>query len=607
MDFRELILPTAFARIHTDGASATVPSTPTASSAPSDAGTSATDTPVASPHHRIATTPDLRTSIVQSTTTPVTPAAATDPWTLDNIIGWAIIFVVSVVGFLMLRMIVRFLYEVSSTKHLVYLRVTLPKADSKLDKERETKKDFKEKLGIMSIFYKGVHGIGESTFVSMVMNTILNSAKLSFELVYEDGQVNFYIITYRYFAKTVSQLITSNYPDAEVCPIDREKEYIKIKPAGYTLRVASIGKRNASVLPIRTFRYLEDDLLSNFTNAFGSLKRTDKAVYQISVKARGSSWNKKAKKAATDLAKGKYKGGHSSSGLGEFFGRLFSPLYWLLNRFVNNEETNSTSAPGASSGDSYKIFNQAETESHKAVGENAAQPAFRAAITILVSSDNAESADSGLQSLVLTTGTLADEYNNQLMNHKYEETMSFLFTPLRYFSFVHKLVGFWQDTSMYSCDELTTMFHFPDINYNKSPLIRWLEYKMLATPHNLKIMKEPLIMSDYKRDKDGNVATEDGSWLQVDKNKNLIRDVEHNFITVDGVTVQVHKEGPSIGKPIDAGKMPIQQDHHRTIQGFPLYHDGVLMGWNNYRNTKTPVYFQRKDRGRHHYIIGKSG
>jgi len=31
-------------------------------------------------------------------------------------------------------------------KNLVYLRVRVPKADSKLDKEKETKKDFKEKI-----------------------------------------------------------------------------------------------------------------------------------------------------------------------------------------------------------------------------------------------------------------------------------------------------------------------------------------------------------------------------------------------------------------------------------------------------------------------------
>jgi hypothetical protein len=40
----------------------------------------------------------------------------------------------------------RLLFEVSRSKRLVYMKVTLPKSDSKLDKEKETKKDFKEKI-----------------------------------------------------------------------------------------------------------------------------------------------------------------------------------------------------------------------------------------------------------------------------------------------------------------------------------------------------------------------------------------------------------------------------------------------------------------------------
>jgi hypothetical protein len=42
--------------------------------------------------------------------------------------------------------IVRFLFELYYAKNLRYLKVTVPRADSKLDKEKETKKDFKEKI-----------------------------------------------------------------------------------------------------------------------------------------------------------------------------------------------------------------------------------------------------------------------------------------------------------------------------------------------------------------------------------------------------------------------------------------------------------------------------
>ena len=52
---------------------------------------------------------------------------------------------------------------------------------------------------------------------------------------------------------------------------------------------------------------------------------------------------------------------------------ILTPISWIFFRLIKNEET-ASGAPGASSGDSYKIFNQAETESQKMVGESAGQP-----------------------------------------------------------------------------------------------------------------------------------------------------------------------------------------------------------------------------------------
>lgn len=65
---------------------------------------------------------------------------------------------------------------------------------------------------------------------------------------------------------------------------------------------------------------------------------------------------------------------------------------------------------------------------------------------------------------------------------------------------------------------------------------------MLAPPANLKFPKEPLIMKDYKRDKDGHIYTEDGSLLQVDKNKNLLRNADKDLVALDGTVIPVAKE-----------------------------------------------------------------
>jgi Type IV secretory system Conjugative DNA transfer len=489
---------------------------------------------------------------------------------------------------------------------LVYMRVTMPRADSKLDKERETKKDFKEKMGIMAIFYKSIHNLTQSSAWDTFTNFIFHHAKISLELFFHDGQVHFYVVGYREHATLMIQQITSNYPDAEVKVIQR-KEMPEIKPVWHTLQAASVSKRTDDIYPIKTYKYFEDDPLSSFTNNFGSLKKTDVATIQFVLKPLGHGWNKKAKKAAWLVAKGEYKKWIKFGIFGSAFKLITAPLAWILFRFVKNEETGSN-APGASGGDSYKIFNQAETEAQKMVGESAGQPGFEGSIRILVASDTAISAKNGLSTLVSATNIFTDEYNNQLQNPQMvEDPLRFIFTPLRYFAYKFRLVGIFQGISCFSTDELTTMFHFPDINYNKSPIISWLDYKMLPTPQNIYTPKIPLILKDYKRDKSGNIYTEDGSLLQVDKNKNLMRDENKNLILLDGKVIPVATEGDNIGRPTDEGKVPVQLDQQRMLQGFPLYKDASLLGWNEYRNMKTPIYFNKKDRGRHHYIIGKSG
>lgn len=202
--------------------------------------------------------------------------------------------------------ILRLVYEVLAADRLEYMRITLPRADSKLDKERETKKDFKEKAGIMTVFYKSIHNLTQASAWDTFMNFIFGHAKISLELFYYEGQVHFYVAGYKEHTTLIRQQITSNYPDAEVRLVAK-KDLPEIKPVGYTLQTASIYKRNDDVYPIKTYKYFEDDPLSSFTNNFGSLKKTDVASIQLVVKPLSHRWNRRAKRAAGLIAKGEYK------------------------------------------------------------------------------------------------------------------------------------------------------------------------------------------------------------------------------------------------------------------------------------------------------------
>ncbi len=460
--------------------------------------------------------------------------------------------------------IVRFVFEIVMAKNLVYLKVTLPKSDSKLDKEKETKKDFKEKIWTMSMFYKAITKLWDIWLKDSLSNIIFNHAKVSFELAYENGELSFYVVTFDEYINLVTQHITSIYNDAEVKVLDKETEYIKLKPQGFTLRAASLKKRNQDVFPIKTFKYLEDDPLNNFTNVFSSLWKEDKAMYQIVVKPLWPSWNKKSKKAASQVAKWEFRKAKKIP----FLDALWNPVVAMVSWY--DSVVKDSWAPWASSGDSYKIFNQAETEWHKMMWETAGQPWFQTSIRVLVSSPVPEHSIEWTHAVLAAASIFTDEYNNSLDNPQFvEDVFAFILTPIKFIAFQLKLIWFFQSKNVFSSDELSTLYHFPDINYNKSPIINWLEYKKLAPPHNLKFPKDPCILEEKIK-----------VWT-----KELINES----------TWEKKMEDVFETKQV-----------HRQLWGFPVFKDWVLMWWNEYRNKKTPVYFDRKDRWRHHYIIWKS-
>lgn len=467
--------------------------------------------------------------------------------------------VYAVLGFLFFLFvfvpIVRFLFELYYAKNLRYLKVTVPRADSKLDKEKETKKDFKEKIWMMSMFYKAIHKLSEAWLRDTVLNGIFRHSKISLELVYENWEVTFYIVTYKSYVNLVTQHLTSIYTDAEVLVVDK-KDYVEIKPQWHSIRAASLWKEHDDVYPIKTYKYLEDDPLNNFSNVFGWLSKDDKAVFQLVIKP-DFDHNKKALNAARLVAKWQY--GKKRKSIFGFLWFLWNPIVAIF-QWPDSMVDGWNNAPGASEWDAYKIFNQAETEAQKIMGEAAAQPAFYSSARVLVSSKVHQNAEDGVHAIVAAASIFTDEYNNSLDNPQVlEDALPRIFTPLRYFGFKYKLVGFFQNTSYFSADEVSTLYHLPDINYNKSPIINWLEYKKLPTPHNLKFPTDKTILEEK-------VKIWEKDWESVYETKSV----------------------------------------NRHLGWFPVHKDGVLLGWNEYRNKKTPIYFSRKDRWRHHYIIGKS-
>ena len=473
----------------------------------------------------------------------------------STFIDWLLLAILIFILCYIIIKFIRLTFEIYYAKNLRYLKITLPRADSKLDKEKETKKDFKEKLGMMSMFYKAIHKLSEAWLKDTFLNAIFAHSKISLELVYNSGEVTFFIVTYKNYVSLVMQHLTSVYNNAEIIVYKDKKNYVNLLEEWFHLRAASLWKEKDDFFPIKTYKYLEDDPINNFTNVFGWLNKEDKAVFQMVIKPESSSYNKKAKNAAGLVAKWQYKANKKWA-----LGFLWKPFWILFNPIrIIFEWTDAAikdwnDAPWASQWDSYKIFNQAETESQKLMWEAASQPIFESSIRILVSSRDKQKSEDWIHAIVAAASIFTDEYNNALDNPQViEDAIPKLVTKIRYFAFKYKLVWFFQNISYFSTDEVTTVYHMPDINYNRSPIIKWLDYKKLAPPHNLKIPTNP-------------------TYLE--------------------------KKDPKTG---------LLKKTHMHLWGFPVYSDWVLLGWNEYRNKKTPIYFDKKDRGRHQYVLWKSG
>ena len=126
-------------------------------------------------HSALVNRPELNSALSWPTKKSTTPAS--EGWLFSGFMDffggvayYLLLFFLIFGGIYLIFKTIRLAFELWYTKNLRYLKITLPRSDSKLDKEKETKKDFKEKIGIMSMFYKAIHKLSEAGLRDTMLN-----------------------------------------------------------------------------------------------------------------------------------------------------------------------------------------------------------------------------------------------------------------------------------------------------------------------------------------------------------------------------------------------------------------------------------------------------
>jgi hypothetical protein len=365
--------------------------------------------------------------------------------------------------------------ELNRSFEMVFLKISFPKGDSKEDKEKNAESlggnaTIKEFLEVMSHFYDSIHSIyqGKNRYFS-------NEECFSLEMVILDRLLNFYLVIPEPLSNLFEKQLTAFFPEVF---IDRVEDYNFFKKdskiSGFALQL-----EKESMFPIRTYQHLGSDPLNTTINVMSKLEDEEGAVMQVLVRPIGNGWQKEGRKYAKDTLEGKEK-----TNLWNYL----SP-FKLLKLLFFSSDTKENQVGGR---------NTSVTEEQlKIMEEKNTKVGFETVIRVVTSAPTQDKSDTLSQLLKSAFAQYSLPDGNSLVDIK---------TPINTLMKEYVLKIFpqtWNLKKTYSIlvsEELSSIFHFPNIRYNKSVVIFWQDFKIAPAPSNLPKEGVLLGINSYRGD-----------------------------------------------------------------------------------------------------------
>ena len=367
----------------------------------------------------------------------------------------------------------RYWYAVLDSRHLVMMQILLPRSDTKVDQEKRTEKDFKEKVAVMEQLYRALWEVQNLTTWQQLHYWFFRSITISFEMYAQKNQLTFYVVTQPNLASVVEKQITAFYSSAEVTIVKKTPE---IWPKGSKMTAYNMIPGKSFMFPLRSYEQMQDDPLNGLANVVSKLDEGEVSGIQIVLMPSSSQkWGKRTKSYASQKFKGK-----SDSFLSHI------PILGTLLSVFGSVATgaDSTMAPGASRGDAFIRMIQPEEELYKRMGEKAGMSFYFASIRVAGSGKTWKRSLEITNNLQVAFNAFKDIYGNYLCNRRmFIDIFPLAWNaPILYKLWQRRLNGFLHRRALLVEKELAGLFHFPDSRYNKIPIIEWISYRVLPPP-----------------------------------------------------------------------------------------------------------------------------
>lgn len=364
---------------------------------------------------------------------------------------------------------VRLYYNHKRSYSMTFLRIMIPKRESKEDRERDSEAyasashDYKDILEVMSQFYESLY----SVFNSYFKDRIIGQEFMSFEYVVIDKMIRFYIVCPPDLVTVIEKKLTGFYPDVY---IEEVPDY-NIFKEGSEVVGTCIFMSDKPMYPIRNFKYLSADPLNDISNSLSKLDINDGAAIQIMVRPTRDGWQKAGRQKAKDLLNDSKKDVS-----------FWNPLTWigaLFEIIVRGADQIAQSNQSPSERNT-----QIVEEEIKAMDEKNSKVGFETIIRVVMASDSKTTASQNLGNVIGSFAQFSYSGGNSFSKTRYH-SMSALVKNYVLRTMWRPWLIIFKPKMILTSEELASIFHIPNVKYNRSPNIAWQNYKIAPPPDNL--------------------------------------------------------------------------------------------------------------------------
>ena len=193
-------------------------------------------------------------------------------WFFHILLYWAITIILLIIMTKICKWCFRWWYAFIHHNRMIYMKVLLPRWDSKTDREqaKEIAKDMKEKIWRMAQVYTNLKKMWKLNRKDKVMYKFFRKPRISLMYHYVDWVLNFIIWCYPEYKTLIEWSIGAQYPDSSIEIVNEpnifKRKYYKIMP---------LQNEKDDVYTLKMYKKLSDDPINNIIDAIWNISKYD--------------------------------------------------------------------------------------------------------------------------------------------------------------------------------------------------------------------------------------------------------------------------------------------------------------------------------------------